>query len=94
MTLPNERARSIVQTRKFLVDLAFNLKRIPKEVRETAKGCLRHYPDVLSIKEMCEKCPEIMDIKDIGSLMECLSWNGVDDGVRLGKKIKKERNEN
>jgi hypothetical protein len=91
MTLPEERTRSIAQTRKFLVDLSFNLKRIPKEVREMAKGCLRHYPDVSHIQEMCEKCPEIMDMKTINSFIECLRWKGVDDGVRLGKKIKKER---
>lgn len=91
MTLPQERTRSIAQTRKFLVDLAFNLKRIPKEVKEIAKACLRHYPNVSDIQELCDKCPEIMDMKAIGSLIECLSWKGVDDGVRLGKKIKKER---
>ena len=91
MTLPYERTRSIAQTRKFLVDLAFNLKRIPKEVREMAKGCLRHYPDVSHIQEMCEKCPEIMDMKTTNSMIECFRWTGVDDAVKLGKKIKKER---
>ena len=91
MTLPYERTRSIAQTRKFLVDLAFNLKRIPKEVREMAKGCLRHYPDVSHIQEMCEKCPEIMDMKTTNSLIECFRWTGVDDAVKLSKKIKKER---
>lgn len=91
MTLPQERTRSIAQTRKFLVDLAFNLKRIPKEVREMAKGCLRHYPNVVDIQEMCEKCPEIMDMETTISMIECLRWTGVDDGIRLGKKIKKER---
>ena len=95
MTLPYERTRSIAQTRKFLVDLAFNLKRIPKEVREMAKGCLRHYPDVSHIQEMCEKCPEIMDMQTTNSMIECFRWTGVDDAVKLGKKIKKERkNEN
>ena len=83
MTLPYERTRSIAQTRKFLVDLAFNLKRIPKEVREMAKGCLRHYPDVSHIQEMCEKCPEIMDMKTTNSMIECFRWTGVDDAVKF-----------
>ena len=91
MTLPQERTRSIIKTRKFLADLAFNLKRIPKDVREMAKGCLRHYPTDLDIQEMCKNCSEIMDMQTFNSMVECLRWNGVDDSFKLVNKIKKER---
>lgn len=91
MTIPEERTRSIIQTRKFLLGLAYDFKKIPSEIREMAKSCLRHYPDVASIQEICKKCPEIIDVKTVNSMIECLGWTGVDDSVRLGKKIKKER---
>lgn len=61
MTLPFERARAILQTRQFLIDIAFNKKRIPKEVKEMAKSCLRHFPTELDLKELSEKCPEIVN---------------------------------
>lgn len=64
MTVPSERARSIIQTRKFLVDLAYNTKRIPKDVREIAKSCLRHFPFDYDVMEISKKCPDILKIKD------------------------------
>jgi len=91
MTIPSERTRSIIQTRKFLFGLAYDFKKIPTEIREMAKSCLRHYPDVSSIQEICKKCPEIIDAKTVNSMIECLRWTGVDDAVILGNKIKKER---
>lgn len=91
MTIPSERTRSIIQTRKFLLGLAYDFKKIPTEIREMAKSCLRHYPDVSSIQEICKKCPEIIDAKTVNSMIECLRWTGLDDAVILGNKIKKER---
>lgn len=43
MTLPCERTRAVMYTRKFLVDL-MHRKGIPKDVREQARSLLRHYP--------------------------------------------------
>lgn len=61
MTLPFERARAVFQTRQFLIDVAFNKKRIPKEVKEMAKSCLRHFPTELDLNELSEKCPEVIN---------------------------------
>ena len=46
MTLPDERYRAVVQTRRFLLDLCNpeHTPRVPKLVRETARAMLRHYP--------------------------------------------------
>ncbi|MCQ4322980.1 hypothetical protein DBO86_10770 [Pseudomonas indoloxydans] len=43
MTMPSERTRSIIQTRKFLVDLSRD-KTMPEVVRTEARRLLRHYP--------------------------------------------------
>jgi hypothetical protein len=48
MTLPFERARAVHQTRQFLLDLLDPAKtpRVPKQVRDSAKHLLRHYPNL------------------------------------------------
>lgn len=61
MTLPFERARAVFQTRQFLIDVAYNKKRIPKEVKELAKSCLRHFPNEFDLKQISEKCPEVIN---------------------------------
>lgn len=46
MTVPIERKNAVIQTEKFLMDLA-NPKvtpRVPKDIREEARRLLRHYP--------------------------------------------------
>lgn len=65
MTIPSERARSIIQTRQFLIDIAYNTKRIPKEVKELAKSCLRHYPMEYDVQELSSRCPDILETKDL-----------------------------
>ncbi|HEY6437000.1 MAG TPA: BPSL0761 family protein [Ignavibacteriaceae bacterium] len=44
MTIPYERTRSVLSTEDFLKRLAFEVKKLPKEVREEARRLLRHYP--------------------------------------------------
>ena len=46
MTLPDERYRAVMQTRRFLLDLcnSDHTPRVPKLVRQTARDLLRHYP--------------------------------------------------
>lgn len=65
MTLPNERARAIYQTKVFLLDIAFNKKRMSKEMKEMAKSCLRHFPNYLDLQEISDKCPNLFNMKDI-----------------------------
>ncbi|WP_150300639.1 BPSL0761 family protein [Pseudomonas profundi] len=43
MTMPDERTRSIIQTREFLIALHQN-KSLPESVRDQAYRLLRHYP--------------------------------------------------
>lgn len=46
MTIPSERTRAVINTRKFLYSL-LNPKetpRVPKDIRKMAARLLRHYP--------------------------------------------------
>lgn len=46
MSLPNEKTRSILYAKQFLLDLTHHskTKRIPSEIRERARRILRHWP--------------------------------------------------
>ena len=61
MTLPDERYRSVVQTRRFLLDLCNpqHTPRVPKLVRETARAMLRHYPTDHDMMAAAETAPDI-----------------------------------
>jgi hypothetical protein len=61
MTLPDERYRAVVQTRRFLLDLC-NIQqtpRIPKRIRETARAMLRHYPSEWEMNRAAISAPDI-----------------------------------
>jgi hypothetical protein len=62
MTLPDERFRSIQRTEEFLQDLMNPQKtpRIPKEIRESARWCLRHYPSYYNLKELEKAAPHVV----------------------------------
>ena len=60
MTLPDERTRAVWNTRQFLYDLlSRKYKRVPKEVREQAYRCLRHYPGSIELIRSWESIPDI-----------------------------------
>ena len=61
MTLPDERYRSVVQTRRFLLDLCNpeHTPRVPKLVRETARSMLRHYPSDYDMQIAALGAPEV-----------------------------------
>ena len=61
MTLPDERYRAVVQTRRFLLDLCNpqHTPKVPKIIRETARSMLRHYPSDWDMKRVSDDCPEI-----------------------------------
>jgi hypothetical protein len=63
MTMPCERYNSIVYTEQFLLDLCDPKKtpRVPLEVRNRARSCLRHYPRPFDLDMLSTKCPEIID---------------------------------
>lgn len=52
MTLPDERTRAVIATRRFLRDLmnARETPRVPRAVREHACRLLRHYPSALDLE--------------------------------------------
>ena len=61
MTLPDERYRAVVQTRRFLLDLCNpqHTPRVPKLVRETARSMLRHYPTDHDMMAAAEGAPDV-----------------------------------
>ena len=61
MTLPDERYRAVVQTRRFLLDLcnSQHTPRVPKLVRDTARSMLRHYPSDWDMTRAAESAPEV-----------------------------------
>lgn len=60
MTLPDERYRSLVQTRQFLLDLMHpqTTPRVPKIIRQRARSLLRHWPDMYHLNLMAEEMPD------------------------------------
>ena len=75
MTLPYERYNAVTRTEQFLKDLIDPKKtpRVPKEVRDQAYYCLRHYPSKYNMDLIATKCPEVIEtqnpIDDLGMLM-------------------------
>lgn len=61
MTLPDERYRAVVQTRRFLLDLCNtqHTPRVPKLVRETARSMLRHYPSDYDMVRASQGSPDV-----------------------------------
>jgi len=60
MTLPDERYRSLVYTKKFLMELLspHQTPRVPKAIRQRAHSLLRHWPDSYHLEEMCREMPQ------------------------------------
>jgi hypothetical protein len=56
MTLPDERYRAVIQTRRFLIDLTNpqHTPRLPKLIRQTAAAMLRHYPNEWEMRRVTE----------------------------------------
>jgi len=61
MTLPDERYRAVVQTRRFLLDLcnSDHTPRVPKLVRQTAAAMLRHYPNEWDMNAASQLAPHV-----------------------------------
>ena len=61
MTLPDERYRAVIQTRRFLLDLcnSEHTPRVPKLVRETARSMLRHYPSDWEMQTAAREAPQV-----------------------------------
>ena len=61
MTLPDERYRAVVQTRRFLLDLCNqqHTPRVPRLIRDTARSMLRHYPSDYDMTRAAEAAPDV-----------------------------------
>ena len=61
MTTPNERCSAIERTEKFLIDLLNPTvtPRVPKEIRDRAYTCLKHYPREYDMELAREDSPRI-----------------------------------
>ena len=61
MTLPDERYRAVIQTRRFLLDLcnSQHTPRVPKLVRQTARSMLRHYPSDWEMQTAAREAPQV-----------------------------------
>lgn len=58
MTLPDERYRAVVQTKRFLLKL-LSTPRVPKAVKDEARYCLRHYPDDWEMQRAAAGAPDV-----------------------------------
>lgn len=63
MTLPDERTRAVLQTRKFLRRLLNSKEtpRVPKTIREEAHRLLKHYPGELDLDHAAKSAPKVFD---------------------------------
>lgn len=64
MTVPDERTRALKHTRDFLYSLLDPKRtpRVPKEIRQRARSCLKHYPGDLYLEVTQRRLPEIWGV--------------------------------
>ena len=62
MTLPDERYRAVVQTRKFLQEI-LTTPRVPKAVKDHARWCLRHYPSDWEMEQAAKAAPDVFMVR-------------------------------
>jgi hypothetical protein len=66
MTLPDERARAVLNTQAFLRRLLDPklTPRVPKAIREEAYRCLRHYPGAMSVRAAAKGAPTVFELPE------------------------------
>ena len=58
MTLPDERYRAVVQTKRFLLEI-LTTPRVPRAVKDQARACLRHYPSDYDMQLAAHEAPTV-----------------------------------
>ena len=95
MTMPDERTRSVVNTRKFLRDLLDPkvTPKVPKQIREKAYKLLKHYPTALYLKLATIGHLDVFDKDEAERLSEeelkqySISYSKqLEEGYKKGKK--------
>ena len=61
MTLPDERYRAVLAAERLLKDLCDPsvTPRVPKTVRDRARGALRHYPSAWDMNRAAQSAPDV-----------------------------------
>lgn len=61
MTLPDERYRAVLAAEQLLKDLCDRSKtpRVPREIRQRASWCLRHYPGTWDMQRAASAAPDV-----------------------------------
>ena len=62
MTLPDERYRAVIQTKRFLEEL-LTTPRLPKKVKDDARWCLRHYPNEWEMQRAAVTAPNVFAVR-------------------------------
>ncbi len=59
--MPDERYRAVLYAEEFLRALSDSniTKRVPKELRQRARGILRHYPNTWDMQQAAEASPHV-----------------------------------
>lgn len=80
MTLPDERYRAVIQTRRFLLDLCNpeHTPRLPKIVREHARAMLRHYPSDWEMDQAARSAPGVFQ-KEMHPLVRMIAEHKQED---------------
>lgn len=59
MTIPTERYSALVRTKELLEDMMLDFE-LPKEYREKAYRCLKHYPGMYHLEILSDECPTVL----------------------------------
>ena len=61
MTLPDERYRAVMMAKKLLEDLLLSsvTPRVPKLIRQRARGVLRHFPSEWELSQAAAVAPHV-----------------------------------
>jgi hypothetical protein len=59
VTLPDERYRAVQQTQRFLLRL-LTTPRVPRAVKDEARGLLRHYPTDYDLQQLERVAPNVI----------------------------------
>lgn len=61
MTMPHQRKAAVMNTQRFLLDLSNPriTPRVPKDIRDRARGLLKHYPHDFEMNEASALAPNV-----------------------------------